>query len=261
MSARVGQGAAQATIDLSGQVALVTGGGRGIGRAIAEALLEAGCVVVVCGRSRPEAAPEHGGRRAEFVQCDVRAADQVRLLVDGVVERHGRLDIVVNNAGGSPFADASTASPRFSEAIVALNLLAPLHVAQAAWRHMEGQVEGGCIVNICSVSGVRPSPGTAAYGAAKAGLINLTQSLAMEWGPKIRVNAVIVGLIATEGALDHYGAGHDAISQALPLKRMGAGQDIANAVLYLASPLASYVSGARLSVDGGGERPSFLDLV
>jgi NAD(P)-dependent dehydrogenase (short-subunit alcohol dehydrogenase family) len=254
-----GEGAV--TVDLKGQVALVTGGAKGIGKSIAEALLQAGCRVVVCGRTEPETLPSHDGRTAEFVACDVRVADQVRTLVDGVAERHGRLDIVVNNAGGSPMADASTASPRFSDAIVALNLMAPLHVSQAARRHMEAQPNGGSIVNICSVSGVRPSPGTAVYGAAKAGLINLTQSLAMEWGPKIRVNAIIVGLIATEGAKDHYGAGHAVIADALPLKRMGTGRDIANAVLYLSSPLASYVSGARLSVDGGGERPSFLDLV
>ncbi|MEN5144845.1 SDR family oxidoreductase [Brevundimonas diminuta] len=254
-----GEGAV--TVDLSGQVALVTGGAKGIGRSIAEALLEAGCRVVVCGRNEPEVLPSHEGRLAEFIVCDVRQADQVRAMVDGVVARHGRLDIVVNNAGGSPPAEAAIASPRFSEAIVALNLMAPLHVSQAAWRHMQAQSDGGSIVNICSVSGVRPSPGTAVYGAAKAGLINLTQSLAMEWGPKIRVNAVVVGLIATDGAADHYGAGQARIAEALPLKRMGVGRDIANAVLYFSSPLASYVSGARLSVDGGGERPSFLDLV
>ena len=254
-------GEAQVTVSLAGQVALVTGGGRGIGRSIAEALLAAGCEVVVCGRNPPETAPSHGGRNAEFVACDVRDAEQVRALVDGTAARHGRLDIVVNNAGGSPMAEAATASPRFSDAIVALNLMAPLHVSQAAWRYMQAQAEGGSIVNICSVSGVRPSPGTAVYGAAKAGLLNLTQSLAMEWGPKIRVNAIIVGLIGSEGARDHYGEGGDRIAQSLPLKRMGQGRDIANAVLYLSSPLASYVSGARLSVDGGGERPSFLDLV
>ena len=248
-------------IGLTGQVALVTGGGRGIGKAIAEALLEAGCDVVVCGRTQQEALPAHQGREAEFVACNVRAADQVKAMVAEIKVQRGRLDIVVNNAGGSPLADAATASPRFSEAIVALNLLAPLHVAQAAQAVMIEQPGGGSIVNICSVSGVRPSPGTAAYGAAKAGLINLTQSLAMEWGPKIRVNAVIVGLIATEGAKDHYREGQAAIAEALPLKRMGTGRDVANAVLYLCSPLAAYVSGARLSVDGGGERPSFLDLV
>ena len=254
-------GEGSVTVDLTGQVALVTGGTKGIGKSTAEALLQAGCHVVVCGRNPPEVLPSHDDRSAEFVACDVRVADQVRAMVDGVVERHGRLDIVVNNAGGSPPVEAETASPRFSDAIVALNLMAPLHVSQAAWRHMQAQANGGSIVNICSVSGVRPSPGTAIYGAAKAGLISLTQSLAMEWGPKIRVNAIIVGLIATETSGEHYGSAHARISEALPLKRMGVGRDIANAVLYLSSPLASYVSGARLSVDGGGERPSFLDLV
>lgn len=248
-------------IDLSGQVALVTGGAKGIGRSIAETLLEAGCQVVVCGRNAPESLPSGGGFEAIFMACDVRAPDQVVAMVDAIAARFGRLDIVVNNAGGSPLADASTASPRFSDAIVALNLMAPLHVSQAAYKYMQAQPNGGSIVNICSVSGIRPSPGTAIYGAAKAGLLNLTQSLAMEWGPKIRVNAIIVGLIETEGSADHYRSGHEAIANALPLKRMGQGRDIANAVLYLSSPLASYVSGTRLSVDGGGERPSFLDLV
>ena len=105
-------GEGSVTVDLSGQVALVTGGAKGIGKAIAEALLEAGCRVVVCGRNAPEALPSHDGRTAEFVACDVRVADQVRAMVDGLVERHGRLDIMVNNAGGSLMAEAATASPR-----------------------------------------------------------------------------------------------------------------------------------------------------
>ena len=184
------------------------------------------------------------------LQCDVRDPAQVAAMIDTIVGRHGRLDIVVNNAGGSPEAAADCASPRFSEAIVALNLLAPLHVAQAANRIMQAQAEGGCIINIASVSGTRPSPGTAAYGAAKAGLLNLTQSLAMEWGPKVRVNAIVAGLVETAAASAHYGGaeGVARIGAMVPLGRMGTGQDIANAVLYLASPAACYVSGAHLAV-------------
>jgi NAD(P)-dependent dehydrogenase (short-subunit alcohol dehydrogenase family) len=157
---------------------------------------------------------------------------------------------------------ASAASPRYSESIIALNLMAPLHVATAANRVIQEQPDGGVIINIASVSGTRPSPGTAAYGAAKAGLLNLTQSLAMEWGPKVRVNAIVAGLIATEAADEHYGgaAGLARVGAMLPLGRMGRGEDVADAVLFLASPLAAYVSGARLAVDGGGERPSFLSL-
>ena len=122
--------------------------------------------------------------------ADVRDPEQVAPLVAAVVDAHGRLDVVVNNAGGSPSADAATASPRFTESIIPLNLLAPLHVAQAGQRGDAGAGRAAAsIVNIGSVSGLRPSPGTAAYGAAKAGLLNLTQTLAMEWAPKVRVNA------------------------------------------------------------------------
>jgi NAD(P)-dependent dehydrogenase (short-subunit alcohol dehydrogenase family) len=244
------------------RVALVTGGSRGIGRAIAERLLEDGMRVVICGRNAPEDLPRYHDAVAEFEACDVRLADEVQAMVDRVSGRHGRLDLAVNNAGGSPEADAATASPRFSERILALNLLAPLHVAQAANRLMQAQEDGGSIVNIASVSGVRPSPRTAVYGAAKAGLLSLTESLAMEWGPKVRVNAIIVGLVATEAAVDHYGgeAGMKRIDAMLPLGRMARGSDIAGVVSFLASPDAAYISGARISAHGGGERPVFLSL-
>jgi NAD(P)-dependent dehydrogenase (short-subunit alcohol dehydrogenase family) len=250
-------------ISLTGQVAIVTGGTRGIGRAITEALLEAGCEVAICGRNAPDSLPQAGGRTASFHPCDIRKPDDARAFVDKVAETHGRLDIVVNNAGGSPYAAAATASPRFSEAVLALNLLGPLHIAQAAFRWMEAQDRGGSIVNIASVSGVRPSPGTAMYGAAKAGLLSLTQSLAQEWGPKVRVNAIVAGLIDTDDAEAIYGSvqAQADIAASLPLKRMGRGRDIADTVLYLSSPLAAYVSGARLSVDGGGERPLYLELM
>src|SRR5690606_12671136 len=115
----------------------------------------------------------------------VREPDQVTALVDGIVARFGRLDVLVNNAGGAPWADSATASPRFNERIVALNLLAPLTVSQAAYRVMRDQEGGGAIVNIASVSGVRPSPGAAAYAAAKAGLLSLTRTLAVEWAPEV----------------------------------------------------------------------------
>jgi NAD(P)-dependent dehydrogenase (short-subunit alcohol dehydrogenase family) len=166
----------------------------------------------------------------------------------------------VNNAGGSPHADAATASSRFSSAIVALNLLAPLYLAQRANAVMQGQDEGGVIVNVASVSGTRPSPGTAAYGAAKAGLLNLTQSLAVEWAPKVRVNAVTPGLVHTEQSHLHYGdaAGIAAVSATVPLGRMAEPRDVAEACFFLASPGARYVTGANLLVHGGGERPAFL---
>ncbi len=244
------------------RVALVTGGARGIGRAIAERLLADGMAVVICGRNAPEDLPRHGEAVVAFEACDVRSAEDVDAMVERIVARHGRLDLAVNNAGGSPEAPAATASPRFSERVLALNLLGPLHVAQAANRIMQDQASGGSIVNIASVSGTRPSPGTAVYGAAKAGLLNLTESLAMEWGPKVRVNAIVVGLVATEAAVEHYGgeAGMKRIDAMLPLGRMARGEDVANAVHFLASSDSAYVSGARIAVHGGGERPLFLSL-
>ena len=169
--------------------------------------------------------------------------------------------MVVNNAGGSPPADAATASPRFSESILRLNLLAALHVSQAANAIMQTQVDGGCIVNIGSVSGLRPSPGTAAYGAAKAGLVSLTQSLAVEWAPKVRLNVVTGGMIRTEQADLFYGDedGIARVEATVPMGRLGLPEDIGDACLFLASPMAGYISGANLVIHGGGERPAFLD--
>lgn len=245
--------------DLSGRVAIVTGGTRGLGRDIAAALADAGCTVAVCGRTQPDQIPAN----TEFHSLDIRDADAARAFVDAVAQKHGRLDILINNAGGSPAGKAEAGSSRFVDAILKLNLAAPLYLAQAAHPHMTA-AGGGSIINIASVSGIRPSPGTAVYGAAKAGLLNLTQSLAQEWGGAgIRVNAIIAGLMTTENAEATYGdaAAQAAVAASLPLGRMGAGADLAGAVLWLCSPAASWVSGARLNVDGGGERPFFLDLV
>ena len=247
-------------LDFTGQVALITGGSRGIGRGIAEAFLAAGAEVAICGRREPDELPDADGKSAIFVSADVRDAEQVEKMVNEVVERLGRLDVLVNNAGGAPFAEAATASPRFSEKVIQLNLTAALHCAQQANRVMQGQDTGGSIINVASVSGVRPSPGTAAYGAAKAGLINITGTLAIEWGPKVRVNAISASMILTEQAHLHFGDddGIARVAETVPLKRLGTPKDIAGACLFLASPLASYVSGANLVLHGGGETPAFL---
>jgi NAD(P)-dependent dehydrogenase (short-subunit alcohol dehydrogenase family) len=251
------------SIDLAGQVAIVTGGSRGVGRGISERLLEAGAEVVICGRSEPEALPRGAGRLAHFVAADVREGDQFERVVTWASERFGRLDLLVNNAGGSPAAPSATASPRFSEKIVALNLLAPLHCAQRANAVMQDQEGGGGIVNVASVSALRPSPGTAAYAAAKAGLVSLTQTLAVEWAPKVRVNAVVAGMIQTELAHLHYGdeSAQARVAATVPLGRLGTPRDGGDVCVFLASPLARYVSGAALLVHGGGERPAFLGAV
>ncbi|WP_326833725.1 SDR family oxidoreductase [Amycolatopsis rhabdoformis] len=229
---------------LDGAVVLVTGGTRGVGAGIAAAFREAGARVVTCART---------GAGADFVACDVREPAEVSRLVAVVVAEYGRLDVLVNNAGGAPFAETATASPRFHSKVVTLNLLAPLGVAQAANAVMQGQESGGVIVNVSSVSALRPSPCTAAYGAAKAGLDNLTATLAVEWAPKVRVNALDVGMVGTSPGL--YGPG---VAETVPLGRLGTPFEVGACAVFLASPLASYVSGARLAVHGGGEAPAYL---
>jgi NAD(P)-dependent dehydrogenase (short-subunit alcohol dehydrogenase family) len=245
------------SIDLAGQVVLVTGGSRGIGRGIAEAFVSAGATVVTCARS--EAEPYPG---TTHVRCDVRDPESVQAMVDEIVGEHGRLDVLVNNAGGAPAAEAATASPRFHDKIIGLNLNAPLLVAQVANAVMQAQETGGSIVNISSVSAHRPAPTIAAYAAAKAGLESLTRSLAMEWGPKVRVNAIEVGLCRTEQTDDHYG-GDDKVArieQTIPLGRMARPEEVGTVAVFLASGLASYVSGASVGCHGGGEPPAFLVL-
>jgi NAD(P)-dependent dehydrogenase (short-subunit alcohol dehydrogenase family) len=241
------------SIDLSGRVVLVTGGTRGIGLGISDTFRAAGATVVTCSRSAVEDAPDHR-------VCDVRDPDAVAALVVGIVADHGRLDVLVNNAGGAPYSLAADASPRFHDKVVGLNLLGPLACAQAANAVMQRQDSGGVIVNISSVSATRPSPGTAAYGAAKAGLDSLTGSLAVEWGPKVRVNSIDVGLCRTEDTADHYGGDDQvaAIERTIPLGRMARPEEVGTVAAFLASDLASYVSGAHVECHGGGEPPVFL---
>ena len=242
-------------LQLADRVVLVTGGVRGVGAGISAVFAGQGATVVTCARRPVEGLPY------EFHACDVRDDDAVKALVDGIVDRHGRLDVVVNNAGGSPHALAADASPKFSSKIVALNLIGPLLVSQHANAVMQEQEHGGSIVNISSVSAHRPSPGTAAYGAAKAGLDNLTSTLAVEWAPKVRVNSVVVGMVETEQSELFYGDAESvaAVAATVPLGRLAKPADIGWAAAFLASDVASYISGAALAVHGGGEPPSYLD--
>ena len=240
---------------------IVTGGTRGIGAGIARGFLRAGARVLVCSRNDPAAlAAQRAGRTAAFARADVRDPEQVRQLIAAGVDLFGAVDVVISNAGGSPPAAVATASPRFHARIIELNLIAPLHVAQGANEVMQDQPEGGSIIMIGSVSGTRPSPGTAAYGAAKAGLHHLVTSLAIEWGPKVRVNTVVPGFVATESSAGHYGDADRvaAVAATVPLRRMATPDDVADACLFLASPRAAYVSGTCLTLHGGGEPPAFL---
>jgi NAD(P)-dependent dehydrogenase (short-subunit alcohol dehydrogenase family) len=240
--------------DFDDQVVVVTGGSRGVGAGIVTAFLDAGANVVTCGRHDAEI------DGAVYVTADVRKPPEAERVIAKAVEQWGRLDVLVNNAGGSPHALAAEQTQRFVESVVGLNLLAPLWCAQSAHKVMALQEEGGVIVNVASISGLRPSPGASAYGAAKAGLINLTATLAMEWAPLVRVNCVSAGLLDTGAGDDFYGGPEKmaAVAAGVPMGRMGTPDDVAGAVLFLASPAAAFVSGANLLLDGGGEVPPFI---
>ncbi|WP_327001158.1 SDR family oxidoreductase [Dactylosporangium sp. NBC_01737] len=241
----------------SDPAALVTGGTRGIGRELAARLAAAGYRVLVCGRREPADLPPG----VDFAAADVREPAEATALVAAATDAFGRLDLLVNNAGGSPAAPAATVSPNLVTAVVRLNLLAPFFVSQAANAVMQAQDGGGLIVNIGSVSAIRPAPGTAAYAAAKAGLETLTRALALEWAPKVRVNTVTAGVVRTDDNAAHYGdeAALAAVAATVPMGRMATPADIADAVLLLASPLAAYMTGASLLVDGGGQLPRYAE--
>jgi NAD(P)-dependent dehydrogenase (short-subunit alcohol dehydrogenase family) len=239
---------------LTGRVVLVTGGVRGVGAGISAVFAQQGATVVTCARRPVEGLPY------EFHACDIRDDDAVKAMIDAVHDRHSKLDVVVNNAGGSPYVLTAESSANFNRKIIELNLLGTLFVSQHANDKMQSQQHGGSIVNITSVSGRRPTPGTAAYGAAKAGVENLTQTLAVEWAPKVRVNALVVGMVETEQAELFYGDAESiaAISANVPLGRLATPDDIGWAAAFLASDAASYISGAALEVHGGGEPPHYL---
>ncbi|WP_282791839.1 SDR family oxidoreductase [Streptomyces sp. CC224B] len=253
------------------QVVVVTGGTRGVGAGIARGFLAAGAHVVICARNppaEPVRAPRQGAHRregpsatAEFRPVDLRDPDAARAFCAGVGADRGRIDVLVNNAGGTPYGLLADTSAARQAKIVQLNLLAPLYTSLAAHEVMSRQEKGGVIIMIGSVSGTRPSPGSGAYGAAKAGLENLARTMAVEWAPHVRVNTVVLGLVRTESAPLHYGDedGVAAVARTIPLARLAEPADAADACLFLASDAARYVSGAALHLHGGGERPAFLD--
>jgi len=236
---------------LNGKVAVVTGGTRGVGAGVARAFAEAGADVVTCAR-RPPQVPLKG---TEFFPVDLRDPEAVA----SFFARLPRVDVLVNNAGGAPYRRLDGAGAEWHARVMELNLITPLTASLAAYEQLRRA--GGSVVMIGSVSGTRPSPGTAAYGAAKAGLENLARSMAVEWAPEVRVNTLVVGMVRTELSALHYGDedGVEAVSRTVPLGRMATPADVGAAAVFLASDSAAYISGASLLVHGGGERPAFLD--
>ncbi|MFI8294632.1 SDR family oxidoreductase [Streptomyces nigra] len=238
---------------LDGKVVVVTGGTRGVGAGIARAFAEAGAQVLTCARRPPEV-PLPG---AEFTSLDLRDTRAVQDFFGALP----RLDVLVNNAGGTPYRRLTDAGAERHARVIELNLLAPLTASLAAHEHLERT--RGSVVMIGSVSGGRPSPGSAAYGAAKAGLESLARSMAVEWAPRVRVNTLVVGMVRTERSGDHYGdeRGVAQVARTVPLGRLAEPADVGAAAVFLASDAAAYISGASLLVHGGGERPAFLDAV
>ncbi|MEN8162419.1 MAG: glucose 1-dehydrogenase [Myxococcota bacterium] len=245
------------TIDLSGQVALVTGAARGIGRAVAGALAEAGAELAVAdiqadALGETAAALRVPGRRVEAIETDVRDADAVGRMVDATVERLGRLDVLVNNAGGTFEAPFLQVNPRGYQMLLDLNLGSVWHATQAAARWWIGHGVRGRVVNVSSTEGQKACPGYAAYAAAKAAVLNLTQTLAVELGPYgIRVNAIAPDYTRLEVPVDVEVPDEAAIAARIPLGRYGEPGDHAGAVLFLASELSDWITGQTLVVDGG----------
>ncbi|CCH76356.1 putative short chain dehydrogenase [Nostocoides japonicum T1-X7] len=239
----------------AGRTAIVTGASRGIGRAIAERLVAEGARVVVTAR-KPEALEETvaalgGPEHALAVAGHADDIDHQAEVVGRAVEEFGSADLLVNNTGINPAygplvdLDHGTARKVFE-----VNCLAALSWVQQAHRAWMGE-HGGSIVNVSSVSALRPAPGISFYGASKAMLVSLTESLAVELGPGIRVNAVAPAVVKTRFATALYEGKEDAVSAAYPLKRLGVPEDVAGAVAYLLSDDASWVTGQLLVLDGG----------
>ncbi|MFI1044558.1 SDR family oxidoreductase [Streptomyces griseoruber] len=236
---------------LHGRAAVVTGATRGIGRAVARTLAEAGAQVCVSARNPDEVrrtARELGG---VGLPGSIADAGHPEALTDLCLSTFGRLDVLVNNAAtNQPYGPLMDADPALWREAFTVNVEAPLRLVQCAW-HGWMREHGGTVINICTEGAGHVGPGVGAYGTSKAALLHLTQQLAGELGPAVRVNSVSPGLVRTEMARFVWEPGEDEIAAGLPLERIGEPEDVAGAVLWLASDAAAWITGADVLVDGG----------
>jgi NAD(P)-dependent dehydrogenase (short-subunit alcohol dehydrogenase family) len=243
------------TFRLDGKVALVTGGSRGIGKGIAKQFVEAGAQVMITSRKAEacELACKEIGEGAHFEAGHVGRNDDAERVIGATLDRLGGLDILVNNAATNPYAGPTIEVdlPRWQKTLD-INLTAPLFWTQLAWQRAM-QEKGGAVVNIASVGGFSTNPILGVYDITKAALIHMTEQLAAELGPGVRVNAIAPGLIKTDFARVLWeGDRGDEVAKAYPLKRLGEPSDVGAAALYLASEDAGWVTGQTLVLDGGG---------
>jgi len=244
------------------KVVIVTGGSQGVGLGISQAFLSTGAAVVSCARKPfdfcPAARTDDERGRSMHVQADIRDDAQIDRVIEQTLARFGRLDVLVNNAGGQPPADLATASPRFIKAIIEINLTAPMIFAAKAYRVMVEQESGGNIINISSQASMPGNGGSSLtpYGAAKAGLNHMTRSLAVGWGKKVRVNCVSLGWVETEAMADLLMPENkeqwNATTSRIPVGRMGTPAEIGGICTFLASDAAAYINGTTIWADGGG---------
>ena len=243
---------------LTDRVAIITGSGRGIGKGIALGFAEMGADIVVAERDEETAEATSNairdlGRSTQVVLSDVRESDQVDKVVKQTLDTFGHIDILVNNAGGMFRSEIAKISERGWDAIIRANLKSTFLCSKAVSAVMMDRKTKGSIINIASVNALAGTPGSAAYGAAKAGIINFTQSLAIELATYgIRVNAIAPGVIDTPGTQQWVTPEREAaINKTIPLSRRGKPEDVAGAAIYLASDYADYVTGETILVDGG----------
>ncbi len=243
--------------DLSGKVALVTGGGRGIGRAVTEDLAAAGADVVIASRklqnleTTAHEIEEATGRRVVSLACHVGRWNECDRLVEQVYEEFGRCDVLVNNAGMSPAYDGlPSVTEDLYDKVHAINARGPFRLGVLIGERMAAG-EGGSIINISSIGSLRPSAIDLPYGMAKAALNALTLALAGEWAPKVRANVVLPGATETDMNAMWPAETKARVAESNPMKRFGRPEDVASVCVFLASEAASYVNGAQISVDGG----------